>query len=249
MQYSLKALTELTWNVSKQSNERIGLGLSVGDIGKLKLQYPNLSVRKAINKLDKILTEFPVYWNKLQKNSEDRVIPLPKIAVGALGDKMITLAADKADYLFLNSSRLIDIERAQKIIKFRKSSCKLIPLVLLEPYPKKDLFVWYLVKKMLKYSSKSVLRSYGYDNSLINIIKNLTDDYPKNLPETDDSELKNVFYETIVTGSENDILTKIKDIQKMDVDGIVIRVSLTNPDVDSIFWNNYLPKIQSIIKA
>lgn len=249
MKYSTEELVELTWKYSININGKIGIGLSIGDLGELRKEYPDISIGTAIKKLEKILDEFPLLWSKKQENSEEKKIPLPKIAVGALGNKMINLAAEKANYLFLNSSRLIDIKRAQKIISEKNSKCKIIPLILLEPYSEIGLFSWYLVKKMLKYSPVNILESYGYNKTLINKIQELSDDYPTKMIDEKEIELKKVLFETIVTGNENEILNRINNIKKMNVDGIVIRVSVSKPESKRIFWENYILKIDKAMKT
>ncbi|MHA1347151.1 MAG: LLM class flavin-dependent oxidoreductase [Candidatus Heimdallarchaeaceae archaeon] len=212
--YSLEVLFSLSIWFARNYPNRFGLGLGIGNVDVIEnvkfKKKPFSSFKMEINKLHDI-TEI----RKKQTEEDD----FPPLAIGGLGKKMISLATKKADYLLLNSASEYDIERAVEIVNRAASvngkEIKIIPygmMQIISDKPDISLTMWNIAKDIAKGCSTDVLRSHGYSAKRIELIRNLSWERNKKIPQGEILEIVNDFG---FYGSLEEIKGRLENIKKL----------------------------------
>ena len=211
--YSLEVLFSLSVWFARNYPNRFGLGLGIGNINVIEniefKKKPFSSFKMEIEKLDDITK-----IRKKQTGKDD----FPPLAIGGLGDKMISLATKNADYLLLNSVSDFDIERAVKMVNRAASvdgrEIKIIPYGMMQIVSSKQnisLTMWNIAKDIAKGCSTSILRSHGYSAKKIGQIRELSWERYKKVPQGEIIEIVNdfCFYDSL-----EEIKGRLKKIKK-----------------------------------
>ncbi len=223
--YSLEVLFSLSVWFAKNYPNRFGLGLGIGNVNVIEntefKKKPFSSFKMEIEKLNEIIE-----IRKKQTGEED----FPLLAMGGLGNKMISLATKKADYLLLNSVSEFDIERAAIMINRAASvndrKIKIIPYGMMQIVSDKQdisLTMWNIAKDIAKGCSTSILRSHGYTAKRIEKIRNLSWERYKKVPQGEITEIVNDFG---FYGSLEEIKERLKKIKEQKETGIFQQIVL-----------------------
>ncbi len=223
--YSLEVLFSLSVWFAKNYPNRFGLGLGIGNVNVIEntefKKKPFSSFKMEIEKLDEIIE-----IRKKQTGEED----FPQLAMGGLGNKMISLATKKADYLLLNSVSEFDIERAAIMINRAASvndrKIKIIPYGMMQIVSDKQdisLTMWNIAKDIAKGCSTSILRSHGYTAKRIEQIRNLSWERYEKVPQGEITEIANDFG---FYGSLEEIKERLKKIKEQKETGIFQQIVL-----------------------
>ncbi len=210
--YSLEVLFSLSVWFAKNYPNRFGLGLGIGNVNVIEnnefKNKPFSSFKMEIERLDEITK-----IREKQTGEDD----FPKLAIGGLGDKMISLATKKADYLLLNSVSDFDIERAVKIVTRAASvngrEIKIIPYGMMQIASDEQdmsLTMWNIAKDIAKGCSTAILRSHGYTAKRIEQIRKLNWERYKKIPQGEIIEIVNDF---CFYGSLEQIKERLKKIK------------------------------------
>ncbi len=211
--YSLEVLFSLSVWFAKNYPNRFGLGLGIGNVNIIEnmalKDKPFSSFKMEIEKLNDIIK-----IRKKQTGEDD----FPQLAIGGLGNKMISLATKNADYLLLNSVSDFDIERAVKMVNRSASvdgrEIKIIPYGMMQIVSNKQdisLTMWNIAKDIAKGCSTSILRSHGYTAKKIEQIRRLSWERYNKVPQGEIIEIVNDF---CFCGSLEDIKGRLKKIKK-----------------------------------
>ncbi len=193
--YSLEVLFSLSVWFARNYPNRFGLGLGIGNVNIIEnaefKKKPFSSFKMEIEKLDDI-TEI----RKKQTGEDD----FPQLAIGGLGNKMISLATKKADHLLLNSVSEFDIERAiervNRAASVDEKEIKIIPYGMMQIVSDKQdmsLTMWNISKDIAKGCSTSILRSHGYTAKRIEHIRKLSWERYEKVPQGEIIEIVNDF--------------------------------------------------------
>jgi alkanesulfonate monooxygenase SsuD/methylene tetrahydromethanopterin reductase-like flavin-dependent oxidoreductase (luciferase family) len=211
--YSLEVLFSLSVWFARNYPNRFGLGLGIGNVTVIEniafKKKPFSSFKMEIEKLEEIIE-----IRKKQTGKED----FPPLAIGGLGNKMISLATKKADYLLLNSVSKFDIERAVKRVNRATNvdgkEIKIIPYGMLQIVSDKQdmsLTMWNIAKDIAKGCSTDILRSHGYTAKRIEQIRNLSWERYQKVPQGEIIEIVNDFG---FYGSLEEIKERLKKIKE-----------------------------------
>ena len=193
--YSLEVLFSLSVWFARNYPNRFGLGLGIGNVEVVEntefKNKPFSSFKMEIEKLDDITK-----IRKKQTGKDD----FPPLAIGGLGNKMISLATKKADHLLLNSVSEFDIERAIEMVNRTTSvdgkEIKIIPYGMMQIVSDNQdisLTMWNITKDIAKGCSTAILRSHGYSAKRIEQIRKLSWERYKKIPKGEITEIVNDF--------------------------------------------------------
>ena len=211
--YSLEVLFSLSVWFARNYPNRFGLGLGIGNINVIENEEfkkkPFSSFKMEVKKLIDI-TEI----RKNQTGEDD----FPQLAIGGLGDKMISFATKKADYLLLNSISDFDIERAVKMVNRSTAidgrEINIIPYGMMQIASDKQdisLTMWNIAKDIAKGCSTAILGSHDYTAKRIEQIRKLSWERHKKVPQGDIIEIVNDFG---LYGSLEEIKGRLKKIKE-----------------------------------
>ncbi|MHA1199655.1 MAG: LLM class flavin-dependent oxidoreductase [Candidatus Heimdallarchaeaceae archaeon] len=223
--YSLEVLFSLSVWFARNYPNRFGLGLGIGNVNVIEniefKKKPFSSFKMEIEKLADITK-----IRKKQTGEDD----FPQLAIGGLGDKMISLATKKADYLLLNSVSDFDIERAIKMVNRAASvndrEIKIIPYGMMQIVSDKQdmsLTMWNIAKDIAKGCSTSILRSHGYKAKRIEQIRKLSWERYQKVPQGEIIEIVNDFG---FYGSLEEIKDRLKGIKEHQDNGLFQQIVL-----------------------
>jgi len=211
--YSLEVLFSLSVWFARNYPNRFGLGLGIGNVNVVEniefKKKPYSSFKMEIEKLDDITK-----IRKKQTGEDD----FPQLAIGGLGNKMISLATKRADYLLLNSVSEFDIKRAIEMVNRAASvngkKIKIIPYGMMQIVSDKQdmsLTMWNIAKNVAKGCSTAILRTHGYTAKRIEQIRKLSWERYKKVPQGEINEIVNDFgfYDSL-----EEIKTRLKKIKE-----------------------------------
>ncbi len=200
---------------TKYSN-RFGLGLGIGNIALLQ--------NKPTNVFHEFCENFLALKKRIKYNESNEYSPSFPLALGGLGDKMISFAAKHADSLLLNSASLADIQRSHRLLK--NSNCKLYIYGMFQfseneealPVP----LIERIVSDIVKGCSKKILNEHSYSMSEINLIK--SSDQP--LRDVNEELKYKILNDFAIYGTYDENLEKLCKIKSVQstyaIDGIIL---------------------------
>ncbi|MBY9001097.1 MAG: LLM class flavin-dependent oxidoreductase [Candidatus Heimdallarchaeota archaeon] len=223
--YSLEVLFSLSVWFSRNYPGRFGLGLGIGNSDVIENDTikakPFTNFQMEIDKLQEIIA-----IRRDQTGEDD----FPPLAFGGLGNKMISLATKKADYLLLNSVSEYDIERAlERVRRATKSSSKkieIIPYGMIQIVSEKQemsLTMWNITKDIAKSCSTNILKSHGYSAKKIEQIRSLEWNRDKKVPKGDIIEIVNDFG---IYGTIEEILQRLDEVKSYENNGLIHQLVL-----------------------
>jgi len=222
--YSLEVLFALSvWSYSNFP-KRFGLGLGIGNPNIINdpaiFEKPFTSFKTAIEEL--------LHFVEIRRTQTD-FNDFPPIALGGLGDKMISLAHESADYFLLNSSSQFDIERALKKYQAnpeKKFHHKIIPYGMMQILPENgeiSLTIWNISKDIAKNCSTKVLKEHGYSNQLISKIRELSWDKSSKIPK---GKMLSIVNDFGIVGNINDITERFEQLKQYNKEKLIDRIVL-----------------------
>ncbi len=223
--YSLEVLFSLSVWFARNYPNRFGLGLGIGNVNVVEntefKNKPFSSFKMEIEKLDDITK-----IRKKQTGEDD----FPLLAIGGLGNKMISFATKKADYLLLNSVSEFDIERAVEMVNRASNvngkKIEVIPYGMMQITSSKQdvsLTMWNIAKDIAKGCSTAILRSHGYSAKRIEQIRGLSWERYKKVPQGEIIEIVNDFG---FYGSLEEIKGRLKKIEQHQNNSLVPQIVL-----------------------
>lgn len=222
--YSLEVLFALSiWSYSNFP-KRFGLGLGIGNLDIINdpeiCEKPFTNFKKAVESLLQI-----VEIRRTKTEYDD----FPSIAIGGMGDKMIELANEKADYLLLNSISTFDIERSLKHFhdsSNHRKSHRIIPYGMLQILPENgeiSLTIWNICKDIAKNCSTTILKNHGYSNKLIKQIRELTWETTSKVPR---GEILRIVNDFGIVGSFDEVQERFDILKKYKQGKLINRIVL-----------------------
>jgi len=223
--YSIEVLFSLSVWLSKNYPNRFGLGLGIGNLNLIPDEkVKNKPFTNFQNDVDKLLNLVEI------RKAKQREYDFPQLAFGGLGKKMINYSAEKANYLLLNSSSKFDIERACKIVSENPSKNKrnfgIIPYGMMqikEENEKVSTTMWNITKDIAKGSSDYILRSHGYSNEMIQLIRELSWERYEEVPE---GEILSICNDFGIMGNIEQILERMDYYKQLEskkkIDSIIL---------------------------
>jgi alkanesulfonate monooxygenase SsuD/methylene tetrahydromethanopterin reductase-like flavin-dependent oxidoreductase (luciferase family) len=211
--YSVEVLFSLSVWFARNYPGRFGLGLGIGNMDiideDLIRSHPYSNFKKEIDKLFQIIR-----IRKENQNEDD----FPPLAIGGLGNKMMNLAFDSADYFLLNSVSVFDIERTllqlESSILSGPKRTELIPYGMIQIAKNKldiSLTLWNIAKDIAKGCSTEILRSHGYSAGMIQKIRDLPWRRQYEVPKGEIVDIANDF---AVIGTKEEIIERLEIFRK-----------------------------------
>lgn len=223
--YSLEVLFSLSIWFSRNYSSRFGLGLGIGNMNIIEddkiRSKPFTHFKQEITKLQEIA--------RLRKEKQMKD-DFPPLALGGLGNKMINLAFEKAEYLLLNSISKFDITRALNFLEdsllISSKRTEIVPYGMIQILEKDEEIsptLWNITKDIAKSCSTKILKSHGYSTQMIEQIRKLPWKRQNKIPKGKILQIANDFS---VFGSREEIIEKLFNIKQYSQEKLISNVVL-----------------------
>ena len=211
--YSVEVLFSLSVWFARNYPNRFGLGLGIGNMDvideELIKTQPYSSFKEEIDKLFQII--------KIRKENQNEN-DFPPLAIGGIGNKMMNLAFEKADYFLLNSISIFDIERTllqlESNLQSGSKKTGLIPYGMIQITENKNdisLTLWNIAKDIAKGCSTKILQSHGYSAEMIQKIRELPWRRQYEVPQ---GEIVQIANDCSIIGNKEEIIERLKVFKK-----------------------------------
>ena len=222
--YSLEVLFALSvWSYSNFPG-RFGLGLGIGNPKIIDdpsvHEKPFTKFKKAIDDLLQIVN--------IRRNETD-FDDFPPLAVGGMGERMISFAHETADYLLLNSISDFDIDRSlERYTSLHRNDItrKIIPYGMMQILRNTDevsLTIWNITKDIAKNCSTKILKNHGYSNKFIASIRELSWNRNKTVPKGEILKIVNDFG---IVGTIEEVSERFERFKEYNQEKFIDRIVL-----------------------
>jgi hypothetical protein len=240
--YSIEVLFSLSIWFSRNYSSRFGLGLGIGNMNIIDNEgissKPFTSFKRELVRLQEIA------GIRKEKQMKD---DFPPLAIGGLGNKMINLAFEKADYLLLNSISDFDISRSLNILQDCLISApkrtEIIPYGMIQILENKDEIsptLWNIAKDIAKGCSNSILKSHRYSAQMVEQIRKLPWNRQNKIPKGEILQIANDFS---IFGTKEEVKEKMINVKKYSEDK-----SISNVVLGWIYSENQWDDLKEIVQ-
>ncbi len=240
--YSIEVLFSLSIWFSRNYSSRFGLGLGIGNMNIIdddKIHAkPFTHFKQEITKLQEIA--------RLRKEKQMKD-DFPPLALGGLGNRMINLAFEKAEYLLLNSISKFDITRSLNLLEDSLLSgpkrTEIIPygmIQILENEEEISPTLWNIAKDIAKGCSNSILISHGYSAQMIEQIRKLPWERQNKIPKGKILQIANDFS---IFGTLEEVKERLFDIKQYSEEKLI-----SNVVIGWIYSKNQWDDIKEIVQ-